>query len=866
MSAKAAKPVAQSPTSTPAAKDVASLQVSLPQMLDLALGTPEIGAVNLNILHNFLHIVLHQINLRTTKVEYRGDDANRIKTMVTSLNPGPSLYLQEYTIIDGSGDVKHRVDTTDAISVDVVTDDTENLAEESSETSVKMKKTKGTKQQIGAGAEGAQETVIYIEPVIDGVAPTALGFKRLEETVNKLQQRFQALTELTTNPELIERLKGKMTDPLTDVWQIINITKRLDASEQGIDKLTTMVQDAIKGGTDVPVEEPSQLEDRLKNLETALNNLDQTVRNLQVIASIDGEEEETVADGETQQPSQRISLTQLLGGINVAEIHKDVETLQAEVSTIRGELDNLKGQTGAETPATQRSAVQQEEKTEPVKQEAQKAEVLEDAKKAEDTETAASKETVASAAPQKPAEVPTPEDATQKKRAAVESEEMDSDTLTYINERLTKLEKDVACLNEKVDSAPPAGTTGSAELDDLVSKIHGIQTDMEKLNQTADHLIDDRENREVHLNALLEQVELLKTIKADREDLEDALADKADAQAINRKVSYDQFDAACDDLAQGLEDAIGKLGKQESIWQQSLDEVQREIEGKVDKIEITPLKDFVHTRLKTLQEKLKNVAQMRQEAEAAGSKKMLRDVQCISCDKNVVMKMEDTNKFRVEPLPCSMSMKPYLTYELDQVRKQHRRLPHSRNMIQFEAAVQEESKRQKSARSDALVKTPRDHQVNRYCGGSHTVTTPQQRVMRMGHYLSQWGPEVVQLTEGMVKGTDGRMYRSRQMLGKFDDCEPAYCEGFAEEAPSSERPSPATPRRKSTDSLTSTVSKKRSSKKFSKGARKGVTEKIAETAAVETEDPVSDAIPLDLLVDEDRVVPYRNEEEMGEGD
>lgn len=79
----------------------------------------------------------------------------------------------------------------------------------------------------------------------------------------------------------------------------------------------------------------------------------------------------------------------------------------------------------------------------------------------------------------------------------------------------------------------------------------------------------------------------------------------------------------------------------------------------------------------------------------------------------------------------------------------------------------------------------RDHHVNRYCGGSHTVTTPQQRVMRMGHYLSQWGPEVVQLTEGMVKGTDGRMYRSRQMLGKFDVCGPAYCEVSAEEAAAS---------------------------------------------------------------------------------
>lgn len=37
---------------------------------------------------------------------------------------------------------------------------------------------------------------------------------------------------------------------------------------------------------------------------------------------------------------------------------------------------------------------------------------------------------------------------------------------------------------------------------------------------------------------MLEQIELLKTIKADKEDLEDALADKADAHTVNRKVRY----------------------------------------------------------------------------------------------------------------------------------------------------------------------------------------------------------------------------------------------------------------------------------------------------------------------------------------
>ncbi|XP_076249340.1 uncharacterized protein LOC143188783 [Calliopsis andreniformis] len=697
--------------------------------------------------------------------------------MVTSLKAGPSFYLNEYTIIQSSGETAEPVHTADAasVAVDVVTDGKETA----SMIPTDLKTTKGTRQQIGPGAEGEQETVIYVEPIVDGVTPTALGFKRLEQTVTELQQRFQALEELSTNPELVERLKGKITDPLTDVWQIISITKRLDASEQGIDKLTTMVQDILKGDKQiVAAGDTSEFETRITNLETALDAMDNTLKNLQVIASgADGEEESRDTSSpkdDAQQPSQRISLSQLLGGINITEMHETLVSLKKEVSNIHADLNAIK-ETISQAPTETTTQAQQEAAD-------TQLEVAEEGTPAHPETPTQPKTSPKHAAQDKP------EETTPKQKEAQAETRPDSEAPTDINERLTKLEKDVQCLKEKIDSAPMAGIGRSAELDELVAKIQGIQSEMQKLNQTADRLIDDRENREIHLTALLEQVELLKTIKADREDLEDALADKADAQAINRKVSYDQFDAACDDLAQGLEDAISKLGKQESIWQQALDEVQKEIEGKVDKIEITPLKDFVSTRLKSLQEKLKNVAKMRQEEEAAGTKKMLRDVQCISCDKNVVMKMEDINKLKMEPLPCTVSMKPYLTYELDQVRKQHKRLPHSRNMIQFEAALQEEARKQKSARSDTLVKTPRDHLCNRYCGGSHTVTTPQQRVMRMGHFLTQWGPEIVQLTEGTIKGTDGKMYKSRPMPGKFDVCGPTYCEnGSGEAQPTKEK-------------------------------------------------------------------------------
>ncbi|CAK9805114.1 Glutamine-rich protein 2 [Anthophora plagiata] len=869
MAAKATK----SPPASPADKDIASLQVTLPQMLDLALGTPEVGAVNLNILHNFLHILLHQINLKSTKVEYRGDDAKRIKTMVSSLKAGPSLYLQEYSIIDESNQEKHvRSAAAVDVQVDIIIEETDEAT----------KMTKGTKQQIGPGTTGEQETVIFVEPIVDGATPTALGFKRIEQTVNELQQRFQALEELSSTPELIERIKGKITDPVTDVWQIINITKRLDASEQGIDKLTKMVQDVIKGDATIGTEAPSGLDERLVNLENALNNLEDTVQNLQVIANTEDAKDENVAAGEktdakeNELPSAgpRISLSQLLGGIDVKEMHQNVATLQGDVKQMKQTLKNMEEkikdavtETAQKTEAKQDTG-QKEEKEQKPKEASKDAETTQVEEKKEAAETAEKriqkqpdeheiKEMHKEKRPESP-QSPT--------KDMITEPPMSTDELHILKERVSKLEKDVSCLNEKVDSAPMAGVAGSADIDDLMSKVQEIQGEMEKLNQTADRLIDDRENREMHLNALLEQVEILKTIKADREDLEDALADKADAQAIHRKVSYDQFDAACDDLAQGLEEAINKLGKQETIWQQAMDDVQKEIEGKVDKMEMSPLKDFVNHRLKSLQERLKKVAETRQESEAAGTKKLLRDVQCISCDKDVVMRMDGGHKHKVEALPCTASMKPYLTYELDQVRKQHRRLPHSRNMIQFEAAMQEEARKQKSARADTLVKTPRDHLCNRYCGGSHTITTPQQRVMRMGHFITEWGPEIIQLTEGMIKGTDGRMYRSRRVPDKIDVCGPAYCEDRGDDVrPSPERPSYGTiSLKKLSDKQVSVSPKKRSSRRHSRDISKEAMEGLAEVSGTDDQETVD--TPRDRGEPPGHTVRYIEDEEMGEDD
>ena len=71
------------------------------------------------------------------------------------------------------------------------------------------------------------------------------------------------------------------------------------------------------------------------------------------------------------------------------------------------------------------------------------------------------------------------------------------------------------------------------------------------------------------------------------------------------------------------------------------------------------------------------------------------------------MRMEEGVHYKAPPMLCTQSIKPYLTYELDQVRKQQKKLPHGRNMIQFEAAMQEMARKAKSVKEESLGKLPR---------------------------------------------------------------------------------------------------------------------------------------------------------------
>lgn len=56
------------------------------------------GAVNFNILHSLLHVMIQQLNLADTLVEFRGKTSVCINNVLTSAPAGPTLTMSEFEL------------------------------------------------------------------------------------------------------------------------------------------------------------------------------------------------------------------------------------------------------------------------------------------------------------------------------------------------------------------------------------------------------------------------------------------------------------------------------------------------------------------------------------------------------------------------------------------------------------------------------------------------------------------------------------------------------------------------------------------------------------------------------------------------
>ncbi|KAM9044407.1 glutamine-rich protein 2 isoform 1-T1 [Megaptera novaeangliae] len=343
------------------------------------------------------------------------------------------------------------------------------------------------------------------------------------------------------------------------------------------------------------------------------------------------------------------------------------------------------------------------------------------------------------------------------------------------------------------------------------SAILQVQGDCEKLSITTGSLIEDHRRKQKDIEVLYQGLEKLEKEKANREHLEMEINVKADKSALAAKVSRVQFDATTEQLNRMMRELVAKMSGQEQDWHEMLDKLLAEMDGKLDRLELDPVKQSLEDRWKSLRLQLKERPPLYQADEAAAMRRqLLAHFHCLSCDRPLETPVtgEVIPLTPVGPgLPGHRSTRPYTVFELEQVRQQSRNLKlgsaafprgnpgqtersvgrlrsmHSKMLmdiekvqIHFGGSVKASSQmicellhsQRLSCSCYRRLPDAADHtypRAPRRCGGSHTLTCRSRR-SRLQHLPQGLYPtEEIQIArkhdEVDILGLDGHIYKGR---------------------------------------------------------------------------------------------------------
>ncbi|ELK35768.1 Glutamine-rich protein 2 [Myotis davidii] len=124
-----------------------------------------------------------------------------------------------------------------------------------------------------------------------------------------------------------------------------------------------------------------------------------------------------------------------------------------------------------------------------------------------------------------------------------------------------------------------------------------VQGDCEKLNLITGNLIEDHRQKQKDIDVLYQGLEKLEKEKVNRGHLEMEIEVKADKSALEAKVSRMQFDATTEQLNHMMQELVAKMSGQERDWQKILDRLLTEMDSKLDRLELDPVKQLLEDRV-----------------------------------------------------------------------------------------------------------------------------------------------------------------------------------------------------------------------------------------------------------------------------
>lgn len=240
-------------------------------------------------------------------------------------------------------------------------------------------------------------------------------------------------------------------------------------------------------------------------------------------------------------------------------------------------------------------------------------------------------------------------------------------------------------------------------------------------------------------------------------------------------LSKDDLDATAQEIINQLQELINKQASTEEQLKDDIHKVGNKIDDRTKNDEFNPFKDEMEQKLRALRKKMEalrkeDLVDLATPAGAAGFRKQLYN--CISCDKDIHMRISKPILPEPSAFPARISLRPHTSYDIDQARAVNKegsvkgsvvdplRREHSAySSVVVEKELERRRKmRENKIRQEINAYSFKSGSIPRQVGGPATV--PVQPYHEEREYRKQ---EItgMHMEPADLEGTDGQLYKGR---------------------------------------------------------------------------------------------------------
>ncbi|XP_049875599.1 uncharacterized protein LOC126373487 [Pectinophora gossypiella] len=215
-----------------------------------------------------------------------------------------------------------------------------------------------------------------------------------------------------------------------------------------------------------------------------------------------------------------------------------------------------------------------------------------------------------------------------------------STQMAGFHEQMAQMRTDMTCGLQQLEQVNNNAET--AAVLELTERYEGLVSELDSTLHAHQGLTTYQRELSDELRSLVEAVEMMREQKADRDEVQDGLRDKADSSRLAGLLTDEQFTRARESLEVRMEMCYDKFRKQDLVWMDVVRDFARVSETKAELMQLLSIREEAQQELRELNCKVKQLAKMLGDPKAAIiTRKLAKDATCAVCRVPALMEPQE---------------------------------------------------------------------------------------------------------------------------------------------------------------------------------------------------------------------------------